>query len=304
MQLLSGRRNAAVRSLAFAGEGQYLASCAGQGTSVTLWRLATGKRSNLSGHGRAVVRVAASARGGWLASEDEGGGHALWSLHDGIPDRPVDAYDAACFHSTFHPDGYILAGIIPHSGPVAESILYFEDIWRPEEEGDWVRLPQPITAVIATVWSPDGQTFAISLSNGSNGDHYLIDVDPLRALPDPIVLEGIGRHLAFSPDSQTLAVHTAWQFSLLDLATGALVREPVASTGWTRGMAFLSGGRLLTAETENGAGHTRIWDVASGKMLDNRDWGLGPLTALAVAPDGMRAAVGSERGQILVFDLD
>ena len=34
------------------------------------------------------------------------------------------------------------------------------------------------------------------------------------------------------------------------------------------------------------------------------DWGLGPVTALAFAPDGLLCAAGDAAGQIAVWDVD
>jgi WD40 repeat protein len=65
------------------------------------------------------------------------------------------------------------------------------------------------------------------------------------------------------------------------------------------GLVYLSDGRLLSCSTD---GSVKTWD--SGKCVDTRDWGIGPLHALAVAKDGMRAACGSEDGTIFVWDLD
>jgi WD40 repeat protein len=303
MQLLKGLGNGSLRSLTFTGDGQYLVCCGGGGKSICLWRLATGKRSFLSWHGYRVERVVAPGRGSRLASED-GIQIAVWSLAGGIPDQPEFTRGVlGPPRSTFNADGTVLAHIaylpggstfLQFDGPVGATTV------------PPIAIPRPAnSAVFATAWSPDGRTFAISLAGlHHEGDLYLISFDNVGAMTGPIPLGGTGWHLVFSPDSQSLAVHTDSRLSLHDPATGKMRGEPVQEGAWIRGLAFLPGGRLLTAETVNGAGHTRTWDVASGQLLDDRDWDLGPLTVLAVAGDGMRAAVGNERGQILVFDLD
>jgi WD40 repeat protein len=302
MQLLKGHRSA-VRSLAFAGEGRYLASCAGRGTSVWLWNLANGKCAYLKGHQSPVVRVVASRQGYRLASEAPGSSEVLlWALDAGVPTSPQDE-EPRWGHTTFNADGSLLASVAANPFKLGEIGVDFEPL---QEEVRFRSVSIVASAAItATAWSPDGDTFAVALSRRSNvGELFLIHLDRDAALTGPISLANLGRHLAFSPDSQSLAVHTAWQLSLHDPATGEIVGAPVPSSGWVRGMTFLEGGRILTAEILQGTGHTRICDAGSGKYTDDRDWQIGPLSALAVAPDGMRAAVGSESGQILVFDLD
>jgi hypothetical protein len=38
--------------------------------------------------------------------------------------------------------------------------------------------------------------------------------------------------------------------------------------------------------------------------LGRADWRCGPLTALAFTPDGTAAAVGTDDGRVVLFDLD
>jgi WD40 repeat protein len=47
----------------------------------------------------------------------------------------------------------------------------------------------------------------------------------------------------------------------------------------------------------------RLWDAASGRALSAYDWRIGPVSSLAFAPDGLRAAAGGN-GAICVWDLE
>lgn len=48
-----------------------------------------------------------------------------------------------------------------------------------------------------------------------------------------------------------------------------------------------------------------VWNLATGSKLTDYNFRLGPVRALAVAPDGMTAAVAGSRGQaVLVWDLE
>ena len=50
-------------------------------------------------------------------------------------------------------------------------------------------------------------------------------------------------------------------------------------------------------------GTVRLWDVVSGTERNAFDWKLGRLTCLTLAPDGTRAAAGTEGGKVVIWDL-
>jgi hypothetical protein len=45
------------------------------------------------------------------------------------------------------------------------------------------------------------------------------------------------------------------------------------------------------------------WDLA-GRPRQRFDWGIGPLFAVAFAPDGLTVAAGGADGQVIHWDLD
>ena len=47
-----------------------------------------------------------------------------------------------------------------------------------------------------------------------------------------------------------------------------------------------------------------MWDAATWTCERALAWGVGPLRAVAVAPDGARAAVAGDTGRVVVWDLD
>jgi WD40 repeat protein len=61
-----------------------------------------------------------------------------------------------------------------------------------------------------------------------------------------------------------------------------------------------TGTQLATA----GQTFVRLWDTATWKETAAFDWKIGPVTAVALGPDGTLAAAGSDTGAIVVWDLD
>jgi hypothetical protein len=47
-----------------------------------------------------------------------------------------------------------------------------------------------------------------------------------------------------------------------------------------------------------------FWDAATGQRRESFDWGVGKLNDIAFDPAGDRAAVCSNSGQVVVWDVD
>jgi hypothetical protein len=58
--------------------------------------------------------------------------------------------------------------------------------------------------------------------------------------------------------------------------------------------------RLLVA----GDGGVEWWQAQVGERIARYDWGIGPVTAVALDPTGMLAAAGDARGRVVVWDVD
>jgi WD40 repeat protein len=68
------------------------------------------------------------------------------------------------------------------------------------------------------------------------------------------------------------------------------------------GLAFHPSGRYLAATSHDGT--VRLYNTATWSVAAAFDWQIGRLRSVAFSPDGMRSAVGGNRGQIVVWDVD
>lgn len=103
-----------------------------------------------------------------------------------------------------------------------------------------------------------------------------------------------GRHVVAAVDMKLLV----W-----DAARGG---KPVTIRNDSRrhftAAAFHPDGRYLFT-TSNDATVT-VWDANEWVRVKRFDWDIGPLRAVAVSPDGLLAAAGSDRGKVVVWDVE
>jgi WD40 repeat protein len=117
----------------------------------------------------------------------------------------------------------------------------------------------------------------------------------------------LGRHpgqLTASPDGRWVAgVHTkhlvAWQPD--DPDTPPVVRLNAGRLYFT-GLAFHpSGAYLATTSTD---ATVRVYNTASWEVARTLDWQVGKLRCIDFSPDGLLAAVGSDTGKVVIWDVD
>jgi WD40 repeat protein len=97
-------------------------------------------------------------------------------------------------------------------------------------------------------------------------------------------------------EGRTVSVYSAAEF-------GAPVARltSTAKTEFT-GHAFHPSGRhLLVCSVDQSV---KVYDTATWQLVRTYDWGQGKLFSMAVTPDGTLAAVGGDKGQIVVWDWE
>jgi WD40 repeat protein len=108
--------------------------------------------------------------------------------------------------------------------------------------------------------------------------------------------------LSLSPDGRVLAFGAGRDLTIYDVQgrhTITMLRLP---SKHFQQAVFTPDGRWLLAVSNEAT--VRCWNVASWQAGPTYAWEIGPLKCVAVAPDGLSAAAGSDKGLIVVWDLD
>lgn len=188
--------SAPIRSLAFSGHGQSIASASADHT-VRVWDVASGQESVvLEGHTDEVTAVAFAPDGVSMASGSRDRSIRLWDAYGGLPMVTLQGHTGAVTAIAYSADGKRLA-----SASDDNSIK----IWDMEtgQQVNAFDLAESDSVVRAIVFSPSQWVLATS----DGGDSVrLWDVDSGREL-DRFELEGSKiLSAAFSPDGTALAV--------------------------------------------------------------------------------------------------
>lgn len=295
MQILTGRRFA-VHALAFSHCGRWLA--AGGRGGVHWW-----DTSAPANHPRHSPRGWAHA--GRLVFRPDGS--LLWfDQKRNVHCRPIasggsdlDRLDARLDEEMrcASPDGTRAVGLWNVGNP---------RVW----ELDSVATPRPLWSLPDTPdaagFSNDGALLAAARHGRGTAAHTLRAFDgatgalrcEFRHLPTDIP-----QQLAFSARNEFLLAR--WGASLVCWNLAEPDAKPTRTFNPSRkhfvAMAVHPEGRVLTVANDR---LVRVWDVPSLSAVRTIEWDIGKLYAVAVSPDGSRAAAGSHTGRVLVWDWD
>ena len=150
-------------------------------------------------------------------------------------------------------------------------------------------------AVLASIHPPEGQPTQYL---------YLLDGDTGELIRRHRCGYGSVEHFTGSPCGGYLV--GVRQATLIVWDTSALHLPPQRWANDSRkqftGVAFHPHGRyLLTASNDKSV---KLWDLTCGQVVRSYDWSAGRMRSVAVAPDGLTAAAGSDENLVVLFDLD
>ncbi len=251
---------------------------AGSRDRIRFWHLATGK----------------------VAVDVDPGGSRYWERVAGADPQEIDISDSAGLaRLAFDPAGTRLFAV--EAGPVTNFIL--------NENQPWVRQyhlgppREPVTtgwldrrrSVRAFALSADGRTAAVA------SDKYVrVGRLDAPAVPPGYAAGGDVHSLALTADGDLLA--GCWADRVTVWATaGGPVREFAGHTAAVEAVAAHPAESVVASAGRDGV--VMLWEPATGAVRARYDWHLGPVHALAFAPDGLTLAVAGDDGLVCV-DLE
>lgn len=221
----------------------------GQGVSVRLYDLATGKEARrLMGHSDAVRAIAVARDGKLALTGADDRTVRLWDVASGREMRRLTGHRGRIGGVALSPDSRLAV-----SGDRDQSLR----VWDLSNGRETRTFPVPKGAILAVAWSPDGRTIATA--------HYdttvrLWEVDTGRELRRFTGHRQMVGCVAWSPDGTRLASGGTDRVVLIwDVTSGAEVSTGHGHTDAVVAVTFAPDGtHLLTASTDR---TVRLWAV-------------------------------------------
>jgi WD40 repeat protein len=293
-----------VNSVAFSPDGARLAEAAHGGT-VRLWDLAAGEvvqTFDVAGLFRNRMRLAFEPDGMRIAAAN---GDLVVLDVEGDHRKRVRGGAGGFYDAAFSPDGAQLVGAGDRCGRYDPDTGLALPRLKLPVPGGYREIGWP-----AVAFSPDGTRLAISRRVSRVVGEYWRTTDGVLIYDlgaDAVVAKcewtGHPAHrLAFNPDGTQVAAACGPVLRVWDVSAGALVAEKQVGKLHFLGMAYSPDGRYVATVSKDHL--TRLWDVGGWGEPRTLAWNVGKLLDVAFSPDRTTAAVASDTGKIVLFDLD
>jgi len=243
------------------------------GTAIRLIDVLEGKQLHALAHGSQVKALCLSPDGDMLATGGLEDAIHVWEVATGKRVRDLQGHGGGINALSWSPDGKYLAS----AGADKTMRLWEVGTAAAKKMGSGTVVRSTLRAVPATV--PDPIFLAAEV----------LKIDHPRTI----------HFLEFSPDSKKLAYCDFASLRICDVATGKDVANYDEHVGAVEYMAALDNGTFLTSAADS----VRIWDLKTGKMLNQVLSGHSPLEAAAVSPDGKWLATQGKERMIRLLEL-
>ena len=277
-----------VADVVFSPNGQTLAAADSAG-NITLWNVATGRRTATLAAGSAVYSVAFSPNGQTVTAGDLDGPLRLWDVATGRPTGTLvdgDSYDGD-YSVSFSPNGRTLA-VGDASGDIG--------LWDIATGRQTVTLSEGSGIVAGVGFSPNGRTLAAGDASGDIGLWNVATGNRTATLAEGSPVDSV----AFSPNGQALAAGgDAGGIVLWNVATGRRTSALTEGSG-VNSVAFSPNGRALAAG--DASGDIGLWNVATGNRTATLAEG-SPVDSVAFSPNGQTLAAGDLAGGVRVWNV-
>jgi WD40 repeat protein len=151
-------------------------------------------------------------------------------------------------------------------------------------------------------FDPAGALLAVGTDNGGV---LLWDV-AAAGVREQLRTKAAVRCVEFSDDGRLLAAADWSRVQVWDVRTFTSIGVLKGHEKQVSSVAFARGGAGTGAAVVSGGqdGTVRVWDVDAARERSVYSWPLEAVEAVAVAPDGMTAAAGGDKGDIVMWDWD
>lgn len=275
-----------VHCVAFSADCSKLASGSGDRT-IRIWDTATGQPLTIfKGHASAVRAVAFSPDDKLVASGSADRTVKLWEHETGGFLRTFRGHGDIVYNVAFSPDGMVLA-----SGSSDNTVRSWD-----LSTGEARRKLNSKEIAYRLGFSPNGKVIAIGSSSDTSS---LWQVAKSRSLLELAEQATEIYNLAFGANSDGVANASAGMYRSSAILTNYTFREMEKHTAYGVAFAFAPDGKLLAASS--GDKKVRVWDVATGRVVQMFADHLDVVLSVAFSPEGKTIASGSDDNTVRLW---